>query len=92
MTGKTLTIEVPWYETRIENCSYCGKMIARNYWADDDFPDDKFCEQIEREWTVTKLLAYLRNADRSLQDRAEQSLESASTFLAAAASGNEKPS
>jgi hypothetical protein len=54
--------------------------------------DDKFCEQIEREWTVTKLLAYLRNADRSLQDRAEQSLESASTFLAAAASGNEKPS
>jgi len=45
VTGKTLTIEVPWYETRIENCSYCGKMIARNYWADDDFPDDKFCEQ-----------------------------------------------
>ena len=45
MTGKMLTIEVPWYETRIENCSYCGKMIARNYWADDEFPDDKFCER-----------------------------------------------
>ncbi len=44
MTGKMLTIELPWYETRIENCSYCGKMIARNYWADDDYPDDKFCE------------------------------------------------
>lgn len=54
--------------------------------------DDQFCEQIEREWSVTKLLSYLRNADRSLQDSAEQSLESASTFLAAAASGNEKPS
>ncbi|MDA0651741.1 MAG: hypothetical protein O3C49_00505 [Proteobacteria bacterium] len=54
--------------------------------------DDKFCEQIEREWTVTKLLSYLKNADRSLQDRAENSLESASTFLAAAASGSEKPS
>ena len=45
MTGKMLTIEVPWYETRIENCSYCGKMIARHYWADDEFPDDKFCER-----------------------------------------------
>ena len=44
MTGKNINIEVPWYETRIENCSYCGKMIARNYWAADDFPDDKFCE------------------------------------------------
>jgi len=44
MTGQNLTIEVPWYETRIENCSYCGKMIARAYWADDDYPEDKFCE------------------------------------------------
>jgi len=44
MTGKFLTIEVPWYETRIENCCYCGKMIARNYWVDDGFPGDKFCE------------------------------------------------
>ncbi len=44
MTGKNMIIEAPWYETRIENCSYCGKMIARNIWVDDEFPDDKFCE------------------------------------------------
>ena len=44
MSGKLLTIDVPWYETRIENCSYCDKMIARAYWADDDYPADKFCE------------------------------------------------
>lgn len=52
--------------------------------------DDRFCERIEREWTVTKLLSYIRSADRSLQERAGSSLESASTFLAAAASGNDK--
>jgi hypothetical protein len=54
--------------------------------------DDKFCERIEREWTVTKLLSFMRSADRSLQDRAETSLESASTYLAAAASGDQNPS
>ncbi len=51
--------------------------------------DDKFCERVEQEWTVTKLLSFLRSADRSLQDRAESSLESASTFLAAATSSND---
>jgi NMD protein affecting ribosome stability and mRNA decay len=45
MTGRIITFEVPWYETGIENCSYCGKMFARHYWADDDYADDKFCEQ-----------------------------------------------
>ena len=44
MSGRQLIVDVPWYETRIENCSYCGKMIARTYWADDDYPADKFCE------------------------------------------------
>lgn len=44
MRGQMLSINVPWYETRIENCSFCGKMIARTYWADDDYPEDKFCE------------------------------------------------
>ena len=39
-----MSIEAPWYESRIENCSYCGKMIARNIWVDVEFPDDKFCE------------------------------------------------
>ncbi len=54
--------------------------------------DDKFCERVEREWTVTKLLSFVRSADRSLQDRAGNSLEAASTFLAAAASSNDNPS
>jgi hypothetical protein len=54
--------------------------------------DDKFCHRVEQEWTVSKLLSFMRSADRSLQDRAGNSLESASTFLAAAASGNETPS
>ena len=54
--------------------------------------DDKFCERVEKEWTVTKLLSYMRSADQSLQDRAGTTLESASTYLAAATSGNENPS
>lgn len=54
--------------------------------------DDNFCERVEREWTVAKLLSFMRSADRSLQDRAGTSLETASTFLAAAASGNGNPS
>jgi hypothetical protein len=54
--------------------------------------DDKFCERVEREWTVAKLLSFMRSADRSLQDRAGTSLDSASTFLAAATSGNANPS
>lgn len=53
--------------------------------------DDKFCERVERDWSVATLLSYMRNADRSLQDRAGNSLESASTYLAAAASSNDKP-
>ena len=52
--------------------------------------DDKFCERVEREWSVSKLLSFMRSADQSLQDRAGDSLESASTYLAAAASGNEQ--
>lgn len=54
--------------------------------------DDKFCERVEREWTVTTLLSYMRNADKSLQEKADASMESASTFLATAASDGGKPS
>lgn len=54
--------------------------------------DDTFCERIEREWTVAKLLSFMQSADRSLQERAGTSLQSASTYLAAATSGNENPS
>lgn len=48
--------------------------------------DDRFCARVEREWNVATLLSYMRNADRSLQDKAGKTLESASTYLAAAAS------
>jgi hypothetical protein len=44
MSGAYVDLVFPWYETRILNCSFCGKMIAGEYWQDDSFPDDKFCE------------------------------------------------
>jgi hypothetical protein len=54
--------------------------------------DDKFCERVEKEWSVAKLIAFMRSADQSLQDRAGTSLESASTYLAAATSAGDNPS
>jgi hypothetical protein len=44
MAGHYVDLSTPWYETRILNCSFCGKMIAARYWHDDAFVDDKFCE------------------------------------------------
>ena len=44
MTGRDVTIDIPWYETRILNCTFCGKMIAGHYWHDDAYPLEKFCE------------------------------------------------
>lgn len=43
--------------------------------------DESFCERIEREWSVTTLLAYIRNVDRSLQANAGKTLESAADLL-----------
>jgi len=54
--------------------------------------DDRFCERVEREWTVATLLSYMRNADLSLQEKADTTLETASTYLAAALSNRGKPS
>lgn len=45
MTGKWVALNKPWYDTQIVNCSYCGIMIAREFWADDEFPGERFCEQ-----------------------------------------------
>jgi hypothetical protein len=45
--------------------------------------DDKFCDRVEREWSVTTLMSYVRSADRALQDKAGETLDSAATFLAA---------
>jgi hypothetical protein len=44
MPGSYINLTFPWYETRILNCMFCGKMIAGQYWQDDSFPADKFCE------------------------------------------------
>jgi len=45
MSGRTVLIEAPWYETRITNCSFCGIMIARQYWQDDQFEGERFCTE-----------------------------------------------
>lgn len=47
--------------------------------------DENFCERVEREWSVTTLLTYMRNADRSLQEHAGRTLEKAAALLMAAA-------
>lgn len=44
MNGHYVNLDLPWYETRILNCSFCGKMVAVRFWRDDAFPADKFCE------------------------------------------------
>ena len=44
MPGQQRTLDLPWQETRIRNCSFCGRMIARFYWEDRDFPGEMFCE------------------------------------------------
>lgn len=43
--------------------------------------DDPFCKRIESEWSVTTLLAYFRNVDRSLQQNAGKTLHSAAAYL-----------
>tara|TARA_R110000787_G_scaffold35147_5_gene90568 strand:+ start:384 stop:890 length:507 start_codon:yes stop_codon:yes gene_type:complete len=45
--------------------------------------DEGFCERIEREWSVTTLLTYLRNADKSLQEHASRKLADAASLLSA---------
>lgn len=45
MPGKRAALNKPWYDTQIVNCSYCGIMIAREFWADDEFPGERFCEE-----------------------------------------------
>lgn len=45
--------------------------------------DEEFCDKIEREWSVSTLLAYVRTADKTLQDSAGEAQDSASRFLLA---------
>ena len=44
MSGKWVPFDLAWYDTRIFNCSFCGIMMAREHWVDDEFPGEKFCE------------------------------------------------
>lgn len=43
--------------------------------------DEDFCDRIEREWSVSTLLTYLRTADRTLQDSAGEAQQAASRYL-----------
>lgn len=45
MSGRIVTVDIQWHETRIDNCTFCGKMTARTYWADDEFPGERFCRE-----------------------------------------------
>ncbi len=58
--------------------------------ADGLLLDDKFCERVEREWTVTTLMSYMRSADRSLQDKAGETLDDAAGYLAAPGSDSSR--
>ena len=44
MSGQQHKLDIPWHETRILNCFFCGRMISRIYWEDAEFPGQKFCE------------------------------------------------
>ncbi|GEM_PF-937623 len=43
--------------------------------------DEPFCDRIEKEWSVTTLLTYMRNADTALQEHAEKAMDSAAGYL-----------
>ena len=45
--------------------------------------DEPFCERIEKEWSVTTLLTYMRNADGAIQDHAQKAMDSAAGYLGA---------
>ena len=63
MKGSFKTITLPWYETKILNCTFCGKMIAGKYWFDSRFPAHKFCER-ECANVKAKLPTRLKSASR----------------------------
>lgn len=43
--------------------------------------DEDFCDRIEREWSVSTLLTYLRTADKTLQDSAGEAQQAARRYL-----------
>jgi len=52
--------------------------------------DDKFCERVQREWTVKTLMSYMRSTDRALQDKASETLDTAAAYLAAPGSNGNR--
>ncbi len=70
MSGHYVSLDLPWYETRILNCSFCGKMVAVQYWCDDLFPAEKFCEPACAE-VKRRLASQLENSkDKARKRRA----------------------
>lgn len=49
--------------------------------------DAEFCERVEREWSVSILLSYMRSVDRTLQDGAAEAQAAAAQYLVSASSG-----
>ncbi len=45
MPGQERSLDTSWKNTRVFNCTFCGRMIARIYWEDEDFPGERFCEE-----------------------------------------------
>ena len=62
MPGSIQTIDLSWKNTRILNCTFCGRMIARKYWEDQEFPDERFCEEACAD--VKRSLAVPKNEER----------------------------
>lgn len=52
--------------------------------------DDKFCERVEREWSVKTLMSYMRSTDKALQDKASETLDAAVGYMAAPGSDSSR--
>jgi len=52
--------------------------------------DESFCERVERDWSVTTLLTYMRNADRSLQEHASKALDAATLMFVPPVAGGRR--
>ena len=49
--------------------------------------DKELCERVEREWSVSTLLSYIRNVDRTLQNSAAEAQSAAPRYLVTTRSG-----
>jgi hypothetical protein len=40
-----VSLEIPWYKTRVVNCAFCGQMLPRRAWRDERVPERHFCSE-----------------------------------------------